>query len=79
MNTVTTYDVPADLSGEMHLTGFGLVTFAIEAGPFVPATDELEAVCAQLAASGLIKLAPPKPTMQKKKAEPVAAVDEIEE
>lgn len=79
MNTVTTYDVPQDVRGEMHLTGFGLVAFAIEAGPFVPATPELEAVCSQLAANGLIKPASPKPTTQKKKAEPVATVDEIEE
>lgn len=79
MNTVTTYDVPTDLSGEMHLAGFGLVAFALEAGPFVPATPELEKVCERLAAAGLIAPATPKPTTQKKKAEPVAAVEDPEE
>lgn len=79
MNTVTTYDVPTDLSGEMHLAGFGPVAFTIEAGQFVPATPELEKVCERLAAAGLIAPATPKPTMQKKKAEPVAAVEESEE
>lgn len=79
MNTVTTYDVPADLTGEMHLAGFGKVAYELAAGPFVPATPELEAVCARLEAAGVITVAASKPTTQKKKAEPVAAADETEE
>jgi hypothetical protein len=79
MNTVTTYDVPADLTGEMHLAGFGKVDFELAAGPFVPATPELKAICARLESAGVITVAAAKPTIQKKKAEPVAAANDTEE
>jgi hypothetical protein len=79
ISSVTTYDVPCDLSGEMHLAGFGQVSFTIEAGQFVPATPELDAVVQRLTAIGLVTVAAPKTTTKNKKAEPVAAVEEPEE
>jgi hypothetical protein len=72
---MTTYTVPCDLSGEMNLEGFGVVAFEIAAGQFVPATAQLEAVCARLAAIGQITVAAPKPAKSTKPAQ----ADEPEE
>jgi len=65
------YEIPADMSGEMHVSGFDRIAYDLTAGEFTPDSPELEAVCERLLEAGIIALAP-KPT--KTKPAPVGPV-----
>lgn len=64
----TLYEVPRKTWGAVSIDGFGMVSYEIEAGQFVPSTPELAAVCERLAALGMIAAADPKTKTKTKPA-----------